>query len=193
MALGGSCPGFVWVVCQNEFEKLRDLTVEFVSATLRLMKRQYIVFAVVALLVLAASYFLFFKPDKTPKVDKKTLSGEVEKKVEEKFGLQIPDDLDKAELTGTDGIGVATRKYENGNFELNLLADLPDLGEGFYEAWINKSTEFVPLGKLVIGKGGWMLDYQLGRDLTDYKKVVVSVETGTLGKTPSKVVLEGAF
>ena len=126
----------------------------------------------------------------------------VEDAIEDKFNLQIPEDVDKAELKDTSGgtaSAIATRKFENNKFELSILADMPDPSTGkFYQAWLTKgerdSEEFsqVSLGRLILAKGGWMLNYSGDKDYSDHAKVIVSSE-GVSDATPEQIILEGSF
>jgi hypothetical protein len=114
----------------------------------------------------------------------------VEQKVTEKFGgLIIPFDVDKADLSdvsGGEGLGIVTRKFANGKFELTILADLPDPKAGtFYQAFLFKDSSPITLGALKVAKGGYMVDFTSSKDLSDYKKVVVALE--------GKNILEGSF
>ena len=121
---------------------------------------------------------------------------------EEKFNIQIPDDVDKAELkevSDSGGSGIATRKFEDGKFTHSILADLPDPEQGsFYEGWLIRSEEgkddysLVSTGKLRLAKGGWMLDFTSSSDLNDHSKVLVSLEK-TFDKTPEEKIIEGSF
>ena len=121
---------------------------------------------------------------------------------EEKFNIQIPDDVDKADLKevgGSGGSGIATRKFDGGKFTHSILVDLSDPEEGyFYEGWLVKGEEgsdgysIISTGKLRLAKGGWMLDFTSSTDLSDYSKVIVSLEK-TFDKTIEKRVLEGNF
>src|SRR4030042_2825248 len=61
---------------------------------------------------------------------------------EEKFNIQIPDDVDKADLKeveGSGGSGIATKIFEEGKFTHSELVDLPDPEPGyFYQGWLAK-------------------------------------------------------
>lgn len=121
---------------------------------------------------------------------------------ENKFNVQIPDDVEKAELSdvsGGDGSGLATRKYEGGIFSHNVLADLADPDAGyFYEGWLvrGKSGDsdfaYISTGRLNLAKGGYILEYQSSKDYSDYEGVVVTLEKVN-DKTPEKHILEGSF
>ena len=101
----------------------------------------------------------------------------VEEQIKKTFnGLEIPEDVEKAELkdvSGGDGVGIATRD--------TVLADLPDLGSSeAYEVWVERSGKQVMLGKMRIAKGGFLYEGEV-----DGEKVLV--------KLAGKTVLEGSF
>ncbi len=126
----------------------------------------------------------------------------VEDQLEERFNLKIPEDVDKVELkdvTGGTASGIATRKFENGKFELSILSDLSDPTEGkFYQAWLVKGNEgeegytTVSLGKLILAKGGWILNYNSKTDYRENGRVLVSLEK-VLDKNLEAKVLDGKF
>ncbi len=98
-----------------------------------------------------------------------------EERIENKFNLQIPDDTEKADLSSPsqDLVGIATRKYEGGLFTVDVLVDLP---EGDYKAWLfkNESSEPVLMGNLSVAKGGYILNFDISKDLREYKRVVIT-------------------
>lgn len=108
----------------------------------------------------------------------------VEEQISETFnGLEIPADVEKAELkdtSGGDGIGIATRDM--------ILADLPDPESGyFYQVWVERGGNLVSLGKMRVAKGGFLFE---GKILD--QKVVVSREKAFDNKVETKL-LEGSF
>lgn len=166
------------------------------------MKRRDIVIGLFVLVLLAGA--LYFRqrsqhPQEETRVPE-TLSSE--QTFEEKFNVQIPDDVDKSELkdiSGGNGSGIATRKFANNTFTHSVLLDLSDPQQGsFYEAWLIRGEEnsenysAVSTGKLRLAKGGWTLDFQSSTDLSDHSKVVVSLEK-TFDKTIETRILEGSF
>lgn len=146
---------------------------------------------VIGLIVLGLLAVLIFRLQ-TPTTDEElvvpqTLS--VEDQIEDRFNLEIPEDVDKAELkdvSGGSASAIATRKLENGTFTHTILADLPDPDEGMvYEGRLVKDDSEVNTGNLRVAKGGFLLDYQSDQDLTDHNKVRVVAG--------DRVILEGEF
>lgn len=125
-----------------------------------------------------------------------------EEQLEERFQLDIPEDVDKAELddaTGGTATGLATRKFEDGTFTHGVLADLPDPETGkFYQGWLVKGEEgdddfdIVSTGRLSMAKGGWSLDFQASTDYSDYSRVLITAEERE-DSTPEDTLLEGSF
>lgn len=149
------------------------------------MNRRDVVIGLGVIAVLAVVIYFWQRPREPEELRvPQTLS--VEDQIEEAFDLEIPEDVEKVELVDITSSGytaMATRKYENGRFELNILADLP---EGKYTAEImNEEGEAKLLGNLRIAKGGYLLELQTSQDLRDYSKVRV--------KMGDKEVLEGKF
>ena len=101
----------------------------------------------------------------------------VEEQIKKTFnGLEIPEDVEKAELkdvSGGDGVGIAPRD--------TVLADLPDLKSNeTYEVWVERNGKQVMLGKMRIAKGGFLYEGKI-----DGEKILV--------KLGGKTVLEGSF
>lgn len=166
------------------------------------MKLRDIVIAVVILGIVGFVLYNISTGDKTPKLDPQETLTETEMQLEERFGRDIPDDLERVELKrpsteGEDTVGqvsaIATRDVEDGKYSATILADLEDPAAGTsYFAWINKDDEYVLLGKMQQAKGGWLIDYQAGDDYSDYNKVVVSQQSSANAQ-PEDIVLEGSF
>ncbi len=166
------------------------------------MIRRDIIVAIIIILVLAGLIFLRKKPQ-PPKEETRvpeTLS--LEKEIEERFRLEIPEDVEKAELKDVSGgtsSGIATRKYESGKFTHTILADLPDPEKGsFYEGWLVRGEEgsadysLVSTGRIRLAKGGYLLEFESATDYSDHKKVIVTLER-VADKNPEKHILEGNF
>jgi hypothetical protein len=166
------------------------------------MKRRDIVIGIVLLAVLVGALYLRNR-NRTPEemVVPETLSS-IEEQMEDRFKVDIPEDVDKAELKaleGKDGSAIATRNFEDGKFAHEVLADLPEPENGsFYEGWLVKGEEgdedfsLVSTGKMRIAKGGWVLDFSSSTDYSDHNKVMISLEK-TADNSPEEPFLEGSF
>lgn len=166
------------------------------------MNRRDIVIGLIIFALLGA--FIYFRQKRIQDEEQlklpQTLS--VEDKIEEAFRLEIPEDVDKAELkdiSGGNASGIATRKVEDERFTHTILADLPDPEEGsFYEGWLVRGEEgeddfsFISTGKMKVAKGGYLLEFDSGNDFSDYSKVVVTLEK-VADINPERHILEGEF
>ena len=154
----------------------------------------------VVILLFAAGIVYFFQKDKgdeTITIPESNIQ-EVENILEEKFNVELPDDVEKVELTDLNGgnvSGVATRKFESGVSYHTVLADLPELSEEgeTYMVWLeNADGEIVNAGTLAKAKGGFVLDFTSNIDYMSYNKVFVTKETNS-DSTPETKILEGEF
>lgn len=163
------------------------------------MKRRDIVIGVSVLIFLTALGYWRVKT-RQPQLD---VSEDVaiEEMIEETFNLTIPDDVEKATLkdaTGGDSSGITTRDYEDGKFSLTVLADLPDIEIGVYQAWLQKGEKgeenysLISLGKMRVAKGGWILEFESSLNYSDFESVLVSSEE-TFDKNIETRILEGSF
>ncbi len=157
------------------------------------MNRRDIVIGLVVLVVLAAIIYLVRRPQEQLELQ---TTPSVEEQLEESFNLQLPDDVEKLDLSDVSGgnsSGIATRKNESGVYTHTVLADLPDPQAGkFYEGWLVMGEKVVSTGKFMIAKGGYLLEYESSTDYTDYNMVVVTLEQKD-DKTPEVHILEGTF
>jgi hypothetical protein len=166
------------------------------------MNRRDIVVGIIILAVLGG--IIYFWRNNAPKEEitsPETLST-TEERLEKAFGLDIPDELEKTELTavnGFEGSAIATRNYQDGKFQHTVLADLADPQDGsFYEGWLVRGEpgdddfDVISTGRMRKAKGGWILEYSSSKDLTDHEKVVITLEE-VADSTPEMHVLEGSF
>ena len=165
------------------------------------MNRRDIVIGLVILAALAGIIYFRAKRETPQELTvPQTLS--TEDTLEQKFGLTLPEDVERAELndvTGGDGSGIATRKFENGRFTHTVLADLPDPSAGFfYEGWLVRGNSgdanfaFISSGKMKLAKGGYLLEFGSSSDFTSYNNVVITQEK-VFDATPETHILEGSF
>lgn len=166
---------------------------------LPIMRTRDIVIGLIILAVVAGAIVWLRRARTTPEP---LPTPSIEEKIEKTFNLEIPEDVERADLndvTGGTGSGIAIRKYESGRFTHTLLADLPDPESGtFYEGWLVRGKEgganfaFISTGRMGVAKGGYLLEFTSSIDYSDYKGVVVTLEKVD-DKRPEKHILEGSF
>ena len=94
------------------------------------------------------------------------------------------------------GTATATRSYLDGQFQHSVVAGISDPAPGkFYEGWLVRGTDFFSTGRLLKQNDSYTLEYTSNADSRDYKKVVITEETESLGldNNPEAHVLEGEF
>lgn len=158
----------------------------------------------VALILLIIGGVVYLRGRNKAKISEQQEVGEgveIEDKASEfakMLGVTLPDDVEKISLndvTGGASTGIATRKAEANKFVHSVLAALPDPEKGYwYEGWLVREDPFAVMytGRLTMAKGGWVLDYTSGQNLSDYPKVVVTKEKVN-DQRPEAHVLEGSF
>lgn len=164
------------------------------------MKRETIIGAVIVILIFVGVYYFFARYQReeeiNPPAEKIPVSEELEEGFETGMGIEIPEGVDKAALkdvTGGAGMGMATRKFEEGVFEHTVMAALPEPGAGkFYQGWLVRDGEVLSTGKLSEIKGGWYLEYSANKDYSDYNQVVITLEE-RIDNQPETHILEGNF
>jgi len=167
------------------------------------VNRRDIVIGFVILIVLAIIVYWVSRPDREPAPEPTATPvplEEVERRLEDQFKRTLPETGDKSSLrdvTGGDSSGLAVRVKVDTTTNVSVLADLPDPEAGsFYQAWavkmVDDKEEKLSLGRLVVAKGGFSLEYSTRTSLDSYEKIVVSSEK-TLDNTEEKRILEGSF
>lgn len=165
------------------------------------MNRRDIVIGLVILVVLGGVIY-FRSRSETPEELQVPQTLSTEDVIEERFGLTIPEDVERTDLSdvaGGSSSGIATRKFEGGTFTHAVLADLPDPDQGtFYEGWLVRGSEgdsgfhLVSTGRMRIAKGGYLLEFQSSTDYSDHPSVVITQEEAA-DNVPEKHILEGSF
>ncbi|OGM05389.1 hypothetical protein A2125_02105 [Candidatus Woesebacteria bacterium GWB1_43_5] len=121
---------------------------------------------------------------------------EQEEAIEDRFRVDIPENVEKANLKDVQGrgfSGIATRDVKSGVLSMTVLADLPDPAQNkFYQVWLRKGADARKLGSMNIAKGGFLLDVDLREDLSTFKEVVVSLESKNDAQI-EEVILQGSF
>jgi len=105
------------------------------------MKKQDIVFGSFLLLIVLVTYFYFKNQSNLSVPTEPVPTVSLDEKVEGRFDTKLPENVEKTELKPLalgSSFAAATREYVNGQFNLAILADLPDPEAGqFYQAWLN--------------------------------------------------------
>jgi hypothetical protein len=164
------------------------------------MDRKTIVLGLIVFVAIAGVVILLKRPKTSNPLPSPTPN--ITEKIENGFNYQIPEDAERIELkdvSGGEGSGLATRKFENGKFNHVILADLADPAAGsFYEGWLVRGKQgdsnysVVLTGKLRVAKGGYLLEFESDKDYSDYKQVIVTLEKVD-DKNPETHILEGSF
>lgn len=169
------------------------------------MKRRDIVLGIIVLALAAGAIYFFRQRGNTNTIGEEVIAPEVasaEDTIEDKFKLEIPDDADKAELkdvSGSNSSAIVTRDFSNNLFTLTVLADLSEPEQGsFYQVWIARGSEgeanysTLPVGRMRVAKGGYLLEFQSKTNYSDYSKIVVTREK-TDDSKPETKILEGTY
>ena len=115
----------------------------------------------------------------------------------EERGVTLPSEVERVNLrdvAGGTATGVATRDQINGSTEYTVLAALPELSGGQYEAWLTRvdGSDPVSLGELRAEKGGFIVEKTTTEDWSERTRVMVTSEAQQ-DMTPETVVLEGSY
>lgn len=170
---------------------LPTLTVRVNSGILRsYMKTRDIVIGAIVLVILVTGVLLIRRARNNRLASLPTPTPSIQQRLQKTFnGLTIPTDRESADLTdvtGGQGIGVASRKFSEGTFSLTVMANLPSPKSGtFYQAFLFKDSSSISIGSLRLAKGGYIVDFTSLKDYSGYNRVVVDLE--------GKHVLEGSF
>ena len=98
-----------------------------------------------------------------------------------------------ADVSGGDAAGVATKEQEENSADFTVLAALPDLDGGSYQAWVAVGEgEYTNLGSMRAAKGGYLIERSMDGDFSEANVVEVSKET-LVGSQPTSVILKGEF
>lgn len=148
-----------------------------------------VVLGFVIIAVLIASFFIYKKFKNNPSSSETPIpvSVEYKKSFEDTFKIDIPDNENAIELkdvNGGDSRGIATEK------EILIDADDPEAGY-FYQAWLESEGNLKSLGKLIMAKGGWLIEHNESI-VKGGTNIIVSLEK-TFDNTIEKKVLVGSF
>ncbi len=125
-----------------------------------------------------------------------------QQELQNNFGITVPSTAVKTDLKDVSGgnqMGLATLDKQNGQNDYTVIANLDDQASGsFYQGWLirgitgDANYDVVSLGQLSQGKGGWIINFNSTKDLSDHKNVLVTLQTRS-ASSPEKHILEGSF
>lgn len=177
-----------------------NLTAKTFGVNLRPMRRNVII-GFVAIILIAGLVYWYRRTKMTSQLPPSP-QPTFEQKFEDRFNIEVPENVDKVELkdvSGGDASGLATRNFESGRFTHTVLADLPDPAPGyFYEGWLIRGKEgdenfaLISTGKMRLAKGGFILEFESSKDYSEYSNVILTLETVN-NKNLGKHILEGSF
>lgn len=163
------------------------------------MKLRDIVLAIIVVGLLLVLFQRLRDTSEEPQLsDNEVPIEDVEEKLEDILGRQIPDDVEKADLEPqavVDGEGLVTREVEEDEVVLSVLADLPEPPNGeAYQAWASAGGDAQPvsIGVLSSVKGGWVLDYTTTQEAENITEILVSREE-SVDSTPEEIILKATF
>lgn len=91
-----------------------------------------------------------------------------------KFGIPEKRVTQLKSVGRTEGYGVV--QWSEDRRSMTVLANLPQLQKGFYQAWMIVEGSSTSLGSMRMGKGGYVVDYTSLSKLPEVMSVVVSQE-----------------
>lgn len=165
------------------------------------MQRKDLAIGLIVLAIIAGIVFLVQRrrqdlvvptpvPSSTPSLE------EAVNRIEDSFRVDIPDDVEKADLRDTRNTGfggIVTRDVKGNSSNITVLADMEDPEAGkFYQVWIRKPGQTRLLGTMRVSKGGYLSDVTLSEDLSSFNEIIVSLETKN-DNTLEETVLQGSF
>lgn len=166
------------------------------------MKKKDLIVGILIVAVLGVAIYLWGTRRRDLRVHEPTPTPSIQKEIEERFNVVLPEDAEKIQLKdtgGKDATAIATRTFSQGTFTVTVLADLPVPNKGeFYQGWIikgekgDKDYKVLTLGRLSVAKGGYIVEFKASQDYSGYERVVVSRES-IADREIEETVLEGVF
>jgi hypothetical protein len=161
--------------------------------------RNILIGTAVIIIIILVAIFLIRRQGNAPVVEAPVIPTPVssyQQSLQNNYGITVPSSAIKSDLrdvTGNNQMGLATLDKETNQNEYTIIANLvnPDSGY-FYQAWLINGNDVISLGKLQVGKAGWLINYTSTKDLSDHKAVWVTLEK-VYDNTPEKHILEGSF
>lgn len=154
------------------------------------MKNRDVVIGFIFLVILIAGVLWIFRVKKPITTSFPLPTPNIVQKVRNAFpNLKVPANADRANLTDISGglnVGEAIRSTSNGIYTLTVVINAPAPSYGsFYQASLSNGTKTLILGKLVLSKSGYLLNFTSRNNYSGYNKVIISLQNSP--------VLEGSF
>ena len=153
------------------------------------MKSRDVVIGFIFLVVLIAGTFWLIKNRNLKKLTTPLPTPNITSEVNKAFpNLTVPKGGERADLnrvSGSEGVGVATRQKTNSQTTITVMANLPTPQAGNYQAAVTNGTQTITLGKMEVTKSGYLVNFVTVQDLNGYNKVIVS--------NGNSNILEGSF
>lgn len=143
------------------------------------MKLRDIVIAVLVFSFIGLTLYGIYKvrtEEDTPLIEDTPKVLPSEDEFEENFNFQLPDETDRFELESAndeDASGIVAMGLIDGVFNLTMLADLPQLDTGSYDAYLSDGESEILLGEVELKKGGYILEFNSSEDLLGSKQLVI--------------------
>jgi len=117
------------------------------------------------------------------------------KAVEESFKKEGSEITSLTDVSGGEASGTAFRMFDGEKFYHKVEAKgLSSLEKGFfYEEWLVGEAGFFSTGRMMVINGEGSLYYVADEDKSDFRGVVVTLESEDGDPTPGSHVLEGSF
>lgn len=150
------------------------------------MKGRDIVIGAIAIIAILFVASRLRSPDPQITTNQPSPSQDEQKQLEEITKRVLPAEGERITLNDVEGVGasaIATRSFEDNLTIITILADLPELQAGeSYQAWAESGEESDPnyelltLGLMARQKGGWLGEFEINKDLSSFKYLVISRE-----------------
>ncbi len=158
-------------------------------ATSKYMKGRDVIIGFIFLVILIAGALWIFRNRNQRDNNLPTPTSTISERVNSAFpSLKVPEGADRADMnnvSGGEGLGVATRQKTNIGYSVTVMANLPTPNSGNYIAELSDGSTKITLGRLTETKSGYLVNFSSAQDLSSYNKVTVKLDNAS--------VLEGSF
>lgn len=151
-------------------------------------------------LIVGGAYYFYTQKDKDdsnkPLTSQESISGGSAPE-ENNVSLIEPEKVNLSDVSGGEGSAIANRIFASKQFIHTITAQLPTQSSGkYYSGWLAKPNgtivDYINTGKFEQTGDGFYLEFRSDIDYSDFKKVIVSLQSAETVQ-PEKVILEGEF